>query len=244
MIVRGLLATLAAVVVGGSAIATHASATKTTADPVQAQKVRIVRPLILPGPVVSDSTSAQALGNQVMKSVAKGHMVAGVVLRRSPTELWVRTGTPLHPSTESFALSSGTVTWQGGWTFLGSQTFRNMPVNLVVQHHTVVGVLTYRNAYGRVVRLRGDWVTIAAVKGAKHSNPACRRPAGPLVVAKILKTTVWNSHKGLLPRRSLVQFTVYGVPGYPVLLGGVEDYGHAVCPAPKLAIVRLVLKSG
>jgi hypothetical protein len=243
MIGRGLLAALAAVLLGGTAFTVHAPATKTVRKTAQTQQVRIVRPLILSGPAVNDSTNAQALGNQVMKSVAKGHMVAGVVLRRSATKIWVRTGTPLHPSTESFVLSAGTVTWQGGWTFLGSQTLRNMPVNLVVQHRTVVGVLTYRNAYGRVVRSQGGWVTIAAVKGAKHSNPACRRPTGPLVIAKILKTTVWNSRKNLLPRHSLVQFTVYGVPGYPVLLGGVEDYGRAVCPTPKPAGVRLLLNS-
>lgn len=243
MVGRGPLVTLLALLIAGATLGAHAPVTKTRVAPVYAQQVRTVSPARWSQAVAIESTSAAALGSQVMKSVSKGHVVAGVVERQSPSEIWVRTGSALHPSTESFTLSSGTVTWQGGWTFLGGQDLRHKAVNLVVQHHTVLGVLTYRNAYGRVVHMHAGWVVIETVKGSKHSNPACRRPYGPLLFAKILTTTVWNSRKGLLPQHSLVQFTVYGTPGYPVLLGGVEDYGHAACPAPKPAVAREVLGS-
>lgn len=104
-----------------------------------------------------------------------------------------------------------------------------MPVNVVITHHQVLGVLAYRAAYGRVVRHQGEWVVIRTVHGKYGSNPACRVPTSPSFRARINVGTVWNSTQYLLPRKSLVQYTVYGVPGYPYMLGGVEDYGPAPC---------------
>ncbi len=176
---------------------------------------------------------AVSIGHKVMKLAANGHSVAGVVVRQSQTRLWIR---PVfsRKGTEVLTLASNAVIWQGGWRFLGRLKLRRMHVDLVTRKKNVLGILVYHDAYGRVVRRRNNWVTIQAVKGVPSSNPACRPAVGRHFVARINAATVWSSPRYLLPRHSLVQYTVYGVPGYSFMLGGVEDYGHALCHARRV----------
>lgn len=186
-----------------------------------------------PAQVASSQPSSTAIdiGHKVMKSVLDGHAVAGVVLARTGSEIWVQPLFVKNSSVEMFQLASDAVIWRGGWQFVGQAHLRNLPVDLVVSNHEVLGVLAYHDAYGRVLHRKGNWVTIQAVRGRSGSNPACRVGFGQPFRARINGGTVWNSKRYLLPRHSLVQYTVYGVPGYPFMLGGVEDYGRAPCHA-------------
>ncbi len=187
------------------------------------------RPRIhFPHDIRSTDRRAAAIGQTVLRSVEEGRTVAGVVVGTSGSTLYIRDLFHHEDGPTAFELSPTTVIWRGGWRFVGRSGLGRLPVNLVVQDHTVVGILTYHDAYGRVVKSQGDWVAIQAVNRST-ADPACAAPVGRPLVARIMPSTVWNSRVGALPPGSLVQYTVYGLPGYPLILGGIEDYGHATC---------------
>lgn len=176
-------------------------------------------------------SSAGKLGSEVLRSAADGSTITGEVVAQSSTEIWIRS--QLSPREYSnYVLTSATVTWRGGWRYLGSTPLSHRHVELAVRNGTVVGVLEFRDAYGRVVKARNGWVAIQRVESAGNVNPGCSARLGKPILARITPDTVWNSPMGGLPAHSLVQYTVYGVPGYPLLLGGVEDYGRAPCHTP------------
>lgn len=185
-----------------------------------------------PKDVPSETTQASAIGAQVLASAIRGQTVAGVAVNQSHGSILVKNFYG-KPHWSRYPMSPHAVTWQGGWRFLGSQGLHHAPVNLVIQNHAVIGVLAYHDAYGRVLSSRPGWVAIVTVNTKKRPNPACAPRMGKPLVARIVHNTVWNSKRGRLPHGSLVQYTVYGVPGSPMVLGGIEDYGPARCPAPK-----------
>lgn len=183
-----------------------------------------------PPPMTIATSRADAVGHAVMVAVIHGQSAAGVVVKRLGTNLWVRQLFSKTSAYTLFELAPNAVIWRGGWQFVGQAPLRQLAVELVLRHHQVLGVLAYHDDYGRVLRRQGDWVTLRRVWGKRGTDPACRVPVGRPFRARIIHDTVWNSRRYLLPRHSLVQYTVYGVPGYPFLLGGVEDYGRAPCP--------------
>lgn len=187
-----------------------------------------VWPSVAPAPS-PQSKRAMDIGHQVMRSVMNGQSTAGVVLKESSAKIWIRPLLSKKRDVRVLPLSSEAVMWRGGWRFVGHSGLRHLSVDLVIRNKSVLGVLAYHDAYGRVRKRQGDWVTIQRVTGKLKSNPACRKLTGRPFRARINRGTVWNSKRYLLPRHSLVQYTVYGVPGYPFMLGGVEDYGRAPC---------------
>lgn len=191
----------------------------------------------------ASSKKAMTVGHQVMRSVMTGHAVAGVVERQSSSNIWLR---PLFEKKDTLLIlpmAPDAVIWRGGWRFVGRTHLKHMSVDLVTRNKQVLGLLEYHDAYGRVRRRKGNWVTIQQVHGRKGSNPACRVLSGRPFRARINAGTVWNSRRYLLPRHSLVQYTVYGVPGYPFMLGGVEDYGRAPCHAAQPSVASLYRRS-
>jgi hypothetical protein len=190
--------------------------------------------------VKKSSPSANQVGHVVLASVLRGDTVAGVIVHESRSTVWIR---PLfrHQPPKRLRVSPVAVIWRGGWRFVGDSNLRGMRVNMVVTHKEVLGVLAYQSGYGRVVDHRGSWVRIRRLRGKIDSNPACRTATGPAFRARLSVGTVWNSTEYVLPPKSLVQYTVYGIPGFPYMLGGVEDYGPAPCRVrtPKTSAVFL-----
>ncbi len=233
MIKRGLFIVTAWLVVGSGWWLAHwpifhVGAPRPATHRVHHRRVDVDFPKHVP----SESSQASVIGDQVLALAMGGETVAGVAVHQSHGFLVLKNFYG-KPHWSRYSVSPDAVTWQGGWRFLGSKTFHNAPVNLVIQNHAVIGVLGYHDAYGRVLRSRPGWVAIATVNTKKRPNPACAPRMGKPLVARIVHDTVWNSKRGHLPRGSLVQYTVYGIPGSPMILGGIEDYGPARCPAPK-----------
>ncbi|NMP24320.1 hypothetical protein [Sulfobacillus harzensis] len=177
---------------------------------------------------VHSTPEASTIGAHVLRSLLEGQTVSGVMVRDSDSAVILRNF--YGPRRWSvYPLSPEAVTYKGGWRFMDHHEYTNAPVNLVIQNHAVVGVLGYHDAYGRVLRSRPGWVAIQTVNLKKHPNPACAPRVGKPILAHIVPRTVWNSKRGHLPKGSLVQYTIYGAPGFPVILGGIEDYGPAAC---------------
>lgn len=198
-------------------------------------------PWRFPSSVAESNPSAASIGSVILESVIRGHSISGVLEGHSKTQLVIRE-LGSRQGIETFRLSARTVWWRGGWRFSPGHMALNQPVSVVVKDDMVVGVVGFHDAYGRIVGRRGKWVAIRPVDSASGNNPACAIHEGPSVVAEIVPQTVWNSRKGLLAKGSLVQYTVYGQAGHPLILGGVEDYGQAPCaptassPSPSLPI--------
>lgn len=172
------------------------------------------------------------IGAEVLASVTAGRSIIGNVARQTADALWISPVMGPTSAISKFTVTTRTVIWQGRWRYFSGISVRHQAVNLVVNRHVVVGILEYENGYGRILRVRGRWVAIDPLINPTNMNPACATRHGRQLEAKITRDTVWNSTPGQLPPGSLVQFTVYGAPKFPVLLGGVEDYGAAPCSKP------------
>lgn len=200
-------------------------------DPAKAEGLQGLR---VPPPPIGTLMQARAnrIGAVVLADVTQGRSITADVVRQSNTALWVLPLMGPDAMISKYLLTPNTVIWQGHWRFLNGLSLRRRAVNLVVGHGAVVGILEYQNGYGRVVHFKGRWVLIEPLINAGKTNPACVTRHGRMMQAEVTRDTVWNSAAGQLPAGSLVQYTVYGVPNYPVLLGGVEDYGPAPCTRP------------
>lgn len=173
---------------------------------------------------------AAAIGLHVLNAVLHGQTMAGDLQGQSGSTLYLRDLVGRDRSEHRVLLSPDAVLWKGGWWFWDRRDVnKDQAVNLVMDHHRVLAVLGFHDAYGRVVKSQGEWVAVEDVRTGRYGNPACAPEVGRPIVAHAIPFTVWSSQRGHLPVGSLVQYTSYGVPGYPQILGGIEDYGSAPC---------------